>query len=440
MSAQPQVSTSQTSNAIRVQSRHGLGVLCGIGAGVWLGAAEAPTKLVNAGLSPYAISLCMVAGVFTARWSVPTLLKGTRAVFRDLGRNRQLIPFAILAGMLWAVANTLTVFAIRDVGLAIAFPLWNTNSLIGILWGRLLFGELKGASAANVLKVVLGTVAIVAAAIMLGFSTMHGGHIHPAHALNGILAALGASLLWGSMYIPYRKAYLSGMNPLSFVTIFTVGELVTMFALVLVFDGGVHAAVFHSSVVTPMLFWLFLGGFVWVVGDLFQQYATKYLGIGRGIPLSNTNQLWGLAWGALVFGELAHADTAHRLLVVGGSLAMIAGAMAVSTAIATERESASTHEAIERECARYGLERDAVIHAYNGATNENRREWWDWLILICAAGVFVALGVRAKVPALAMSHGWTAVLAGLLVASAVVCGWGLKSRERATGNREQKST
>ena len=65
-----------------------------------------------------------------------------------------------------------------------------------------------------------------------------------------------------------------------------------------------------------MLFWLFLGGFVWVIGDIFQQFATKYLGIGRGIPLSNTNQLWGLAWGALVFGELAHADAAHRLLVV----------------------------------------------------------------------------------------------------------------------------
>ncbi len=55
----------------------------------------------------------------------------------------------------------------------------------------------------------------------------------------------------------------------------------------------------------PVMFWLFLGGFCWVLGDLFQQYAAKYIGIGRGIPLSNTNQLWGLAWGALVFGELA---------------------------------------------------------------------------------------------------------------------------------------
>ena len=55
-------------------SGHGLGVVCALTAGVWLGAAEAPTKLVNSGLSPYAISLCMVAGVFTARWTVPTLL------------------------------------------------------------------------------------------------------------------------------------------------------------------------------------------------------------------------------------------------------------------------------------------------------------------------------------------------------------------------------
>ncbi len=50
-------------------SVHGVGVACALAAGVWLGAAEAPTKLVNSGLSPYAISLGMVAGVFTARWT-----------------------------------------------------------------------------------------------------------------------------------------------------------------------------------------------------------------------------------------------------------------------------------------------------------------------------------------------------------------------------------
>src|SRR5689334_24235396 len=118
---------------------HGLGVACGLGAGVWLGAAEAPTKLVNSGLSPFAVSLCMVAGVFTARWTFPTLIKGTRSVVSDLMQKKHLIVWALVAGALWAVANTLTVFAIRDVGLAIAFPLWNANSLIGIFWGWALF-------------------------------------------------------------------------------------------------------------------------------------------------------------------------------------------------------------------------------------------------------------------------------------------------------------
>src|SRR5271154_5560894 len=188
--------------AVAGRSLHGLGVACGLAAGVWLGAAEAPTKLVNSGLSPFAISLCMVAGVFTARWTVPTLLKGSRYVFADLAANKHLLITAILAGMLWAVANTLTVFAIRDVGLTIAFPLWNTNSLVGIIWGRLLFGELKGASGKNIAKVLLGALAIIAAAVLLGYSTIHGqtgSGLHTGRAINGILAALGASLLWGTM-------------------------------------------------------------------------------------------------------------------------------------------------------------------------------------------------------------------------------------------------
>jgi glucose uptake protein GlcU len=409
-------------------SSHGIGVLCGLGAGAWLGAAEAPTKLVNTGLSPYAISLCMVAGVFTARWTLPTLLKGTRQVFADLAEHKHLIPIAILAGMLWAVANTLTVFAIRDVGLAIAFPLWNTNSLVGILWGRLLFGELKGASGANVAKVVLGALAIVGAAIMLGFSTIHGGGPHAGRAAGGVLAAAGACLLWGTMYVPYRKAYISGMNPLSFVTVFTIGELGAVFALAFALDRTSTVAIISSGQTRPMLFWLFLGGFVWVIGDIFQQYATKYLGIGRGIPLSNTNQLWGLAWGALVFGELAHADAAHRLLVVAGSLVMILGALSVSTAIATEREHASTNDALERECGRYGLDSARVLDAYHGTSTgskEFHRDWWDYVIVACAAGVFVWLGVQARVPALEMNLTWTAVLSLALVVTAAVCAWKL---------------
>jgi len=375
----------------------------------------------------------MVAGVFTARWTFPTLLKGTRYVAADLAAKKHLIVWAILAGALWAVANTLTVFAVRDVGLAVAFPLWNANALFGILWGRLLFGELRGATPSTIARVTLGTIAIILAAILLGFSTTHGSAGIPHHATQGILAALGASLLWGTMYVPYRKAYISGMNPLSFVTMFTIGELVTMLTLVLTLDGGTHSAVFHSALVRPLLFWLFLGGFVWVVGDLLQQFATKYLGIGRGIPLSNTNQLWGLAWAALVFGELKNASSSQRLMVIAGSLIMILGAVAISTAVAGQREQTSTNDALKRECDRYSLSYYRVLGEYSGSEiggREQKRGWWDYLIVAVAVSIFSALAWIAAPPAIVMNLHWVAVLGVLLVLTLVVCCWALYKKTR----------
>jgi glucose uptake protein GlcU len=416
-------------------SLHALGVLCGLAAGVWLGAAEAPTKLVDAGFSPFAISLCMVAGVFTARWTFPTLMKGTGFVFADIAAKPHLIVWAVLAGALWAVANTLTVFAIRDVGLAVAFPLWNANSLIGLVWGCLLFRELRGADPADKTKVVMGGFCIVAAAILLGFSTLReggpGGGASP-HAVRGLAAAAGASLMWGTMYVPYRKAYLSGMNPLSFVTIFTFGELGTMLTLTFALDGGAKSSIeplLHSR---QMLFWLFLGGFIWVIGDLFQQFATKYLGIGRGIPLSNTNQLWGLAWGALVFGELKGADSSHLILVVSGSLMMILGALAISTASANSGEIASRDAALERECFRYGLDFRTTRAAQDGESHiqAGSRRWWDWVIIAAAVGLFAWLGWDAQLPPLAMDLGWVGALSVLLAVALGIGGWSLWARTR----------
>lgn len=414
-------------------SMHGLGVFCGLAAGVWLGGAEAPTKLVNIGISPFAISLAMVLGVFVARWTLPTLLKGTNYVFRDLFTRPHLIVWAVLAGALWAVANTLTVFAIRDVGLSIAFPLWNTNSLVGIFWGWLLFQEMRGAGFKTVARVLGGALAIVIAAILLAYVTVqHTDTLH-VQAVHGVVAALGASLLWGTMYVPYRKAYISGMNPLSFVTIFTVGELGTMALLAVAFGGGVSQLHAELTAARHVVFWIFLGGFCWVIGDLFQQYATKYIGIGRGIPLSNTNQLWGLAWGVLVFGELAHVSETNRWLVLLGSVLMILGAMCISTASAPAREQASGRDAISRECKKYGLNFEDCIAAQLGSLHgeaKSRRPWWDYVIVAGAVAVFLWLGLQVRVPSLDMNLTWMAALCALLVLAAAGCGWLLWKRTR----------
>jgi len=408
------------------RSLHQLGVACGLAAGAWLGGAEAPAKLVTMGFSPFLVSLGMVAGVFVARWTVPMALKGTGYIWLDLKEKAHLVVWAVLAGMLWAVANTLTVFAIRNVGLSVAFPLWNMNSIVGLFWGWLLFNELKGSPAKEWMKVLGGGAAILAGACTLAWATTAHGGAAGQNATLGILAAIGAALLWGTMYVPYRKAYISGMNPLSFVTVFTFGELGTTFLMALLFHGGWSGLQRDLAVARPALFWLFLGGFCWVIGDLFQQYAAKYIGIGRGIPLSNTNQLWGLAWGALVFGELAALSGTAQVLVIVGSVVMIAGAAAIGLAEAPETEQASWRAAVRRECERYGLDEARVTQVLQGedplSDEAPKRHWWEAAVVVGALGVFVWLGFGAERQALEMNGWWMGALCVATVISAGLCG------------------
>ena len=404
-----------------------LGILSGFAAGAWLGAAEAPTKLVSIGISPMVISLIMVIGVFLARWSLPALILGTSSVRADVRRAPHLVIWALLAGCLWAVANTLTIYAIRDIGLSIAFPLWNSNSLLGILWGFLFFNELRQAGWRRLAGVLGGALVMCVGATMLAIASS-SGHASAAHSLNGVWAALGAGILWGTMYIPYRKAYLTGMNPLSFVTFFSFGEL-GMMSILSVSSLGL-APLWHELLsARSVIFWLMLGGFVWVIGDIFQQYAAKYVGISRGIPLSNSNQLWGLLWGILVFGELHGRGSSIYLEVIGGSLLMMLGVAAIAFSSATGQEQSRWKEAAIRESDRYNVAADFVEARMDGrqllGEAKPSRGVLDWLLVIAATSVFVIFAAMARVPQMSLHWGPAALLTGALFFLLIICGLSL---------------
>src|SRR6202166_1782 len=409
-------------NDWRAKKLHALGVLCGFTAGAWLGTAEAPTKLVSIGVSPLVISLIMVIGVFLARWSLPALMIGTSSIRADVQRSPHLIVWALLAGSMWAVANTLTIFAIRDIGLSIAFPLWNSNSLLGILWGFLFFNELRQAGWRRWAGVLGGALVMCAGAALLAVASSTAAPA--AHSLRGVWAALGAGILWGTMYIPYRKAYLTGMNPLSFVTFFTFGELGMMATLAISYLGLAPLWQELASA-RDVLFWLMLGGFVWVIGDVFQQYAAKYVGISRGIPLSNTNQLWGLLWGILVFHELRGAGQTVYAQVAGGSLLIALGAVAIALSSATEREHSSWQDAAQREGKRYGVEDEYVRAGMEGrqfGAGPSDRTLLDWLLILGTTALFVVLAVMARLPHMDIATGWAVALTIAMLALLATCG------------------
>jgi drug/metabolite transporter (DMT)-like permease len=404
----------------RLRTLQGVGMLCGLTAGAWLGAAEAPTKLVTLGLSPVVISLGMVIGVFLARWTLPALIQGTSYIAADLRQAPHLIVWAVLAGCLWAVANTLTIFAVRDVGLSIAFPLWNSNSLLGIVWGVLFFQELRGADWRRWAGVLGGAVLMFAGATALAIAS--AAQVPPRDAARGVAAALSAGVLWGTMYIPYRKAYLTGMSPLSFITFFTVGELGMMTVLALTYSGGAGPLWAQLSGARHVLFWLLAGGFVWVVGDLFQQYAVKYAGITRGIPLSNTNQLWGLVWGIFVFGELRGASHSVLAQVIGGSIVMAVGAGVIALSSVSRSEHLRWQKAAASEGARYGVDPEYTrsrIAGENTTSIARPRTWIDWLVVSVATAIIIGFALVARAPQIALRWESAAVLAvaslGMLV-------------------------
>ena len=417
----------------RLRALHTVGVVCGLAAGAWLGTAEAPVKLASGQIPPFVVTLGMVLGVFLARWTVPVMLKGAGFVMRDLRQNAHLIVWALIAGTLWVVANTLTVFAIKNVGLSIAFPLWNMNSLVGLFWGWLLFHELRGARPREWMKVVGGAAIILIGATVLAYATTHQAS-HSARAWFGVLAALGAGVLWGTQYIAYRKAYISGINPLSFVTVVAFGELIATISLGVYFHNGFGNLFGQISLARPILLWLFLGGFCWVFGDLFQQYAAKYIGIGRGIPLSNTNQLWGIAWGALVFGEFVQMPPSARAWVIAGSVMMIFGAAAISTASASGSEMKSWNAAMERECSRYDLDRQKVARSQTAENaldpHPRSHKRWELLALIGVCVLFTALVFNARRPEIAFTASWAMALTCATVSFLLVGGVLLWRRTR----------
>ncbi len=410
----------------RQRQLHRLGIFCGFSAALWLAGAEAPTKLVDVSISPLVVSFMMVFGAFISRWSLPALIRGTGDTFTDTRRVPHLIVWGTMAGCLWAVGNTLTIFAVRDIGLSLAFPLWNSNSLIGIAWGAILFKELHGAAWLRKVGVVGGALVIFAGAVLLSAaSTSQAEH---RIAFRGIAAALGAGLMFGSMYISYRKAYITGMNPLTFLTYFTFGEMSTVAIVAIAFTGGAGQFWRELSADRNILFWPMLGGFMWVVGDLFQNYATKYVGISRAIPLSNTNQLWGLLWAILVFGELHGLSRNVYAEVIGGSLLMAAGAVAIASSSASEREYSNWREAAARESELYGIPPEYVMARMQGrdvGSGRIRRTWVDWLLVAAATLIFAVVGAMARVPQMEIHMVWLAVLSLAMLLVLVVGGLAL---------------
>ena len=114
--------------------------------------------------------------------------------------------------------------------------------------------------------------------------------------------------------------------------------------------------------------------------------------------------------------------------MIAGSVIMILGALAISTAVASAREHTSNNEAVLRECDRYGLDYNRTLAAQAGDEFGGRNERKPLVGLCDRADRDRSLrlaGREAVVPPLAMDLRWVAGLGVVLAVSLVIGGWSL---------------
>jgi hypothetical protein len=120
----------------------------------------------------------------------------------------------------------------------------------------------------------------------------------------------------------------------------------------------------------------------------------------------------------LVFRELRGLTPGVYLEVIGGSITMALGALAISTSSASEGEYANWKRAAMRESELYGIDPEYVRARTEGRdvnAGEVRRTWKDWLLIAAAISVFVGIGAFARVPQMDIQTGWLGLFAAALL-------------------------
>uniref|UniRef100_A0A7I4XRG7 Transmembrane protein 144 n=2 Tax=Haemonchus contortus TaxID=6289 RepID=A0A7I4XRG7_HAECO len=198
-----------------------IGLLAALTASFLFGTVFVPIKRVQAG-DGFTAQLFLCFGAFFVSTAVHAF-QGFPPIH----------GFAMIGGILWAIANAFAIPIMNRLGMALAILVWNTTScLTGWATSRYgLFG-LPAAVPASLLLNYMGIVALIAGGLMYMFvkSNPKGrcdipkdveiieGKIHPFYAQNGVkivqheisllervgsfIAALICGLFYGSMWIP----------------------------------------------------------------------------------------------------------------------------------------------------------------------------------------------------------------------------------------------
>lgn len=223
-------------------------------------------------------------------------------------------PFA--GGLVWAVSGFLAFTATDRLGMARAFGLWApVNVLVSIIWGVALFGELRDAGPQLLgllglaLAITLAGVLLIIFARGLGVGAGGGGR-------TGLLAALGAGVLWGSYFIPIQLSAASmwvAAFPLSVGIFAGSAMLVALARQPLRLERPGH---YGRAAAT---------GLLWGIGNYGMLLLVEEFGAGRGFTISQLGIVVNGLLGVYLLNDPPRKSRAAALTIIGCVCATVGG-------------------------------------------------------------------------------------------------------------------
>jgi glucose uptake protein len=310
------------------------GFLAGIGSMILFGSGGAPLKIKKVanlktfptsdsiGLHPLLFHIYLLLGIFI----LSILLWSYVPVHVD----EYVTIAAIVQSILFLPANILAIAAIQQIGIATAISIWaGTSILVSFIWGITLL------SASNqvtdplycVFALLLLIVGLVIFVIAFRLEIKKDEPVW-----SGIISAFIVGLLNGCLLVPQQA--LARFSDRS-IEIFSFNVTILFSAINLAISPGLICCYFGiqrtikwSSL--PLFHWKygfpagFGTGVIWGLGNILSVYATLYLGISIGFPLSQLALVVNGLWAVLVFKELKTCmaltlwGLATLLLLMGG--------------------------------------------------------------------------------------------------------------------------
>jgi glucose uptake protein len=227
------------------------------------------------------------------------------------------LPF--LGGVIWGVAGAFSFTATDSLGLARAVGTWaSINTIVGLVWGALLFGELANLGARSYILTALSLAVLVAGIVIISVpeATPPTG-AQKKKKTAGLVAVVIVGILWGSYFIPVTA---SGAGPLVAVFPMALGMFVASLAIALLerkpatFEKPSHYLRCAAA------------GALWCAANYAMLFLCERVGRGRGFAMIQPNLAVNALLGLYVFKEKEPGSPAARRVLLG-ALVTTAGAV-----------------------------------------------------------------------------------------------------------------